>query len=91
MLLSGDGSTEHRGDSHPDHKKSRDRSRSKSRSRSPLAVLLPEVTEFILATGLVLMTGAKMETADQIVAHTTVMTMTDTAPVMTGVMMTDIL
>ena len=33
--LSGDWSTEHRGDSHPDHKKSRGRSRSKSRSRSP--------------------------------------------------------
>ena len=32
---SGDGSTEHRGDNHPDHKMSRGRSRSKSRSKSP--------------------------------------------------------
>ena len=35
------------------------------------------------------MTGAKIETTDQIVAHTTVMTTTDTAPVMTGIVMTD--
>ena len=53
------------------------------------AVLLPKVTEFILVTGLVLMTGAKIETMDQIMAHTTVMTTTDTAPVTTGIMMTD--
>ena len=33
-----------------------------------LPVLLPEVTEFILVTGLILMTGAKIETTDQIVA-----------------------
>ena len=54
-----------------------------------LAVLLPEVTEFILVTGLVPMTGAKMGTADQIMVHTTVMTMTDTTLVMTGIVMTD--
>ena len=54
-----------------------------------LAVLLPKVTEFILVTGLVPMTGAKIETTDQIVAHTTVMTKTDIAPVMTGIVMTD--
>ena len=54
-----------------------------------LAVLLPKVTEFILATGLMLMTGAKIETTDQIMANTTVMTMTDTAPVTTGIVMTD--
>ena len=54
-----------------------------------LAVLLPEVTEFILVMGLILMTGAKIETADQIMAHTTVMTTTDTTPVTTGIMMTD--
>ena len=54
-----------------------------------LAVLLPKVTEFILMTGLLPMTGAKIETTDQIVAHTTVMTMTDTTPVMTAIMMTD--
>ena len=56
-----------------------------------LAVLLPDVIEFILATELIQMTGAKIETADQIVAHTTVMTATDTAPVMTGIGMTDIM
>ena len=56
-----------------------------------LAVLLPLVTEFILVKGLVPMTGAKIETTDQIMAHTTVMTMTDTAPFMTGIMMTDIM
>ena len=54
-----------------------------------LAVLLPKVTEFILVTGLVPMTGAKIETTDQIVAHTTVMTKTDITPVMTGIVMTD--
>ena len=52
-----------------------------------LIVLLPEVTELILATGP--MTGAKIETTDQIMAHTTVMTTTDTTPVMTGIVMTD--
>ena len=56
-----------------------------------LAVLLSEMTEFIVVTGLIQMTGARIETADQIMAHTTVMTATGTIPVMTDTMMTGIM
>ena len=45
------------------------------------AVLLVEGTEFILVTGLILMTGVEIETTEQIVAHTTVMTATGIIPV----------
>ena len=54
-----------------------------------LAVLLPKVTEFILVTGLIPMTGVKIENTDQIVAHTIVMT--GTIPVMTDIVMTSIM
>ena len=56
-----------------------------------LVALLSKVTEFILATELVPMTGVKIETADQIVAHIIVMIMTGTIPVTTNIMMTDIM
>ena len=55
------------------------------------AVLLTEVTEFILVTGPILMTGARIETADQSVVHTTVMTVISTIPVETDTMMTGIM
>ena len=52
-----------------------------------LAVLLPEVTESTLATGLMPMTGVEIRTIGQIVAHIKVMIVTSTAAdIMTGVM-----
>ena len=56
-----------------------------------LAVLLPGVTGFTLATGLMLMTGVRIETADQIMAHTIVMIVTGTITGMTGIVITDIM
>ena len=56
-----------------------------------LAVLLPEVTESIPVTGLVLMTGVEIKTVGQIMAYITVMIMTGTVPAMTGTVMTDIM
>ena len=53
--------------------------------------LIHQVTGFTLATGLVPMTGVKIETTDQIMAHTIVMIATGTITVMTDIMMTDIM
>ena len=55
-----------------------------------LAVLLPRVTGFTLVTGLMSMTGVRIETTNQIMAHTIVIT-TGTITVMTGIVMTDIM
>ena len=54
-------------------------------------VLLLEGTEFILVKGLVPTTGVEIETTEQIMAHTTVMTMTGTIQVMTDIMIIDIM
>ena len=56
-----------------------------------LAVLLPDVTEFILVTGLMSMTGVETRTIGWIVAHTIVMIVTDAVPVTTDIIMTDIM
>ena len=56
-----------------------------------LAVLLPEVTEFILVTGPMSMTGVETRTIGQIVAHIIAMIMIGTLPVMTDIMMIDIM
>ena len=56
-----------------------------------LAVLLPEVTESILVTGLMPMTGVDIKTIGQIMAHIIVMITTGTIPAMTGTMMTGIM
>ena len=90
--LSGDGSTEHQGGDHSDHKKSQGRSRSKSRSKSPCGfAVLPRATGFTLATGLMPMTGVRIETADQFMAHSVVMIATGTVTVKADIMMTDIM
>ena len=56
-----------------------------------LAVLLPQVTESILATELILMTEVEIETIDQIVAHIIVRIMTGDILAMRDTVMTDIM
>ena len=50
-----------------------------------LAVLFPQMTESILVTELILMTGVEIETVDQIVVHTIVMITTGTILAMTDI------
>ena len=52
-----------------------------------LAVLLPTVTEFILVKRLILLTGARIEITDQMMAHTIVLATTGTIPVMRDTVM----
>ena len=56
-----------------------------------LAVLLPQVTESILVTELMLMTEVETETIDHIMVHIIVRIMTGTILAMTDTVMTDIM
>ena len=56
-----------------------------------LAVLLPQVTESILVTELILMTEVRIETVDQILVPTIVRIMTSTILAMTDTVITDIM